>query len=404
MRRSRSRPLGLALTFTASMVLTLSVGLAQDDPAQDPPKAAAKEKVNAKAKPKDKARRKGPVAPAGAPPKKNRPDGADPLNKAAGAAALDPDGKAAVAKAAPVILTEPPAWPYSLKLRISGGDGAPIAAAYYPPRNRFNAPVILLIHDRGPGRSGKDWQEPLEELKGVSLAESLQEQGYAVLVPDLRGHGANPRRELTVPQWRALPADLQAMYLFLVDRHNRGDFNLAKLGVIAMGDGANLVAAWASLPGAAVSSEGRVGDLSALILISPTEDAGGLKLLPALAPIAPRVPIYLLCGDRDAASLKIVKDAQPVVERHQRSKVSYFDTALHGYRLVHFFPKVPGAVAKFLEDPVKARVLDWEPRFLLTRVEYSREGFALSKTTAEAAKKAVDAAKKAEPAKKKDEG
>ena len=403
MRRSRSRPLGLALTFSASMILTISVGLAQDDPAPDPPKAAAKDKEKAKDKDKDKANRKGPVAPAGAPPKKNRPNGADPLNKAA-AAAVGPDGKAAVAKAAPV---EPPAWPYSFKLRISGGDGAPIAASYYPPRNRFNAPVILLVHDRGPGRSAKDWQEPLEELKGISLAESLQEQGYAVLVPDLRGHGANPRRELTPPQWRALPADLQAMYLFLVDRHNRGDFNLAKLGVIAMGDGANLVAAWASLPGAAVSSEGRVGDLSALILISPTEDAGGLKLLPALAPIAPRVPIYILCGDRDAASLKVVKDAQPVVERHQRSKVSYFDTALHGYRLVHFFPKVPVAVAKFLEDPVKARVLDWEPRFLLTRVEYLSEGLVKSKTTAEAAnaaKKAADAAKKAEPAKKKDDG
>ena len=404
MRRSRSRPLGLALTFATSMILTLSVGLAQDDPPADPPKAA-KDKVNVKDKAKDKARRKGPVAPAGAPPKTNRPNGADPLNKAAGAAAaIGPDGKAAVAKAA---MVEPPAWPFFMKLRISGGDGAPIAASYYPPRNRFNAPVILLIHDRGPGRSAKDWQEPLEELKGISLAESLQEQGYAVLVPDLRGHGANPRHELTPPQWRALPADLQAMYLFLVDRHNRGDFNLAKLGVIAMGDGANLVAAWASLPGAAVSSEGRVGDLSALILISPTEDAGGLKLLPALAPIAPRVPIYILCGDRDAASLKVVKDAQPVVERHQRSKVSYFDTALHGYRLVHFFPKVPAAVAKFLEDPVKARVLDWEPRFLLTRVEYLSEGLVKSRTTteaADAAKKAADAAKKAEPAKKKDDG
>ena len=29
--------------------------------------------------------------------------------------------------------------------------------------------------------------------------------------------------------------DLQAGYFFLVDRHNRGDLNLAKLGVVGLG-------------------------------------------------------------------------------------------------------------------------------------------------------------------------
>ncbi len=411
MQRLRSRSLGLTLTLVVSMLTTLTLGLAlgreSQDPAPNDPKAApAKEKptvkeikdAKAKAAKEAKAKRKGPVAPAGAPPKKNRPNGADPLNKNA----ANPNAKAAAAKAAPLA---DPIWPFSFKLRISGGDGAPIAATYYPPRSRMNAPVILLVHERGQGRSGKDWQEPLDELKGVSLAESLQEQGFAVLVPDLRGHGANPRKELTPKEWLALPADIQAMYLFLVDRHNRGDINLAKFAVIAMGEGANLVTAWASLPGAAVSSDGRSSDLGALILVSPVEDATGLKLMPLIAPVAARVPIYLLCGDRDAASIKVVKEAQPIVERNQRSKVSYFDTPLHAYRLLHFFPKVPGPITKFLDDPIKGRVLEWEPRYLLTPVAYESEAAVESKSTAriaEAAKKASDAIKKAEPAKKAD--
>jgi pimeloyl-ACP methyl ester carboxylesterase len=416
MRLLRSRSLGLALTLAVSMLTTLTLGLAlaQDKPADpDDPKAApAKEKPavkdlkDAKDPKNAKAKRKGPVA-GGAPPKKNRPNGADPLGKNAAAAAVaakaaDPNAKAAAAKA--VAFMADPVWPFHFRLKISGGDGAPIAASYYPPKGRYNAPAVLLIHDRGPGRSGKDWQEPLDELKGLSLAESLQEQGYAVLVPDLRGHGANPRKELTPNEWRALPADIQAMYLFLVDRHNRGELNVAKLGVMAIGDGANLTAAWASLPGAAVSSEGRTSDLSALVLISPVELANGLPLLPMLKPIASKLPIYMLCGDRDAASIKVVKDAQPTVERNQRSKVTYYDTPLHGYRLLHLFPKVASAVTKFLEDPVKGRVLEWEPRYLLTPVTYANEGVFESKNAArvtEATKKA-EAAKNAEPAKKKD--
>ena len=391
MRQNRSRSLGLALVASMLATVTFSLALAQDRPG-DPNGAAAK----------GKGKRKGPAVAAGAPPKKNRPDADDPLAKNKNAkAAPKADPKAAPPPAAVL-----PAWPFSFKLKVAGADGAPLAASYYPPKNRFTAPVILLIHDRGQGRAGLDWQEPINELKGMSLAETLQEQGYAVLVPDLRGHGQNPRKALSAQEWRALPADLQAMYLFLVDRHNRGDFNLAKLGVIAEGEGANLVAAWSALPGAAVSSEGRVGDLSALILISPVENSDGLRLAQAIAPVAPRVPMYLICGDRDAQSLQVVKDSQATVERHQRSRVSYYDTNLHGDRLVRFFPKVPGSITKFLDDPVKGRILDWEPRFLLTPVTYQSEGAVESKTTARIAeaakKKGNEAAKKADPAKKDD--
>ena len=389
--------LGVAV---ASLALTLGLALAQDNPPEPDPKGAAakdKDKNDPKAKKNAKGRR-GPVAPAGAPPKKGRPKADDPLagRRAANGNAnanAPADGKAAVA-----LPTSPPAWPFHYKLRIAGVDGTPLAASYYPARTKLNAPVLMLVHDKGSGRSGKDFEEKLDELKGQSLAEYLQEQGYAVIVPDLRGHGQNVRHEVGAAEWQAMTGDLQAIYYFLVDRHNRAEFNLAKLGVIALGDSANLVAAWAATPGAAISGERPVGDLSGLVLISPVPDSLGLKLQQILPPVAPRIPIYLACGDRDQASLNVVKACQQVVERHQRSKVSFFDSSLHATKLLQFYGKAPGAITRFLDDPVKGRVVDWEPRFLLTPVAYQSDGVVETAKAKSALPKAKDADPKAKDA------
>ena len=120
----------------------------------------------------------------------------------------------------------------------------------------------------------------VQELKGQGLAEHLQELGYAVFSMDLRWQGQNPRRALTADERPKLMEDLQAGYFFLVDRHNRGDLNLGKLGVVALGDGANLAAAWAIQPGAAITIEGRPSDLNALALISPNPEGFRIRAGP----------------------------------------------------------------------------------------------------------------------------
>src|SRR5690606_34608103 len=112
-----------------------------------------------------------------------------------------------------------------------------------------------------------------------------------------RGRGdANASRAAAV-------ADLQAAYQFLLDRHNRRELNIAKLGVLGLGDGANLALAWAATPGAAVAIEGRISDIGALALVSPAAEALGVRLGPVVASLAPRVPILLMAGreDRDSA-------------------------------------------------------------------------------------------------------
>ncbi|WP_199756837.1 alpha/beta hydrolase, partial [Tautonia sociabilis] len=196
---------------------------------------------------------------------------------------------------APVV----PSWPFLYELTLASFDGAPLAARYYPSQEGASAAVILLVHDLAPGRSIKDFDDPIEELDGKGLAGALQQEGYAVLALDLRGFGRSPSR---LPEAQAASrrvGDLQAAYRFLLDRHNRRELNLAKLGVVGLGAGANLAASWLASPGGAVSIEGRTSDLAGLVLVSPRADLDGVPIDRAVSALAPRFPILLLFGSAD---------------------------------------------------------------------------------------------------------
>jgi alpha-beta hydrolase superfamily lysophospholipase len=318
--------------------------------------------VKGKAKGKARERRGGQRVPGGAPPADARP-APDPL--ARGVAAAGGGGAAAPAPAGP------PVWPFHYTLRMAAVDGVVLQASYFPARSAFRAPVVMLIHEMGAGHSGKDFEEPLDELKGQSFARHLQDQGYAVLALDLRGGGGGARREgPQAADWRAMVADLQAAYRFLVDRHNRGELNLARLAVVGLGDGANLALAWAAAPGGAVSSEGRLSDIAALVLISPVAEVPGQALARVVPELAARIPMLVVCGDQDEASVAAVRATQALFERHRQSRVVYHDTTLHAARLLGFYPKVAGGVVDFLDDLVGSRAVEWEPRYLLEPVEY----------------------------------
>ncbi|MGZ3302174.1 MAG: alpha/beta hydrolase [Isosphaeraceae bacterium] len=292
----------------------------------------------------------------GAPLKKARPEAGDPLAKADGA---DAKGKAKAAGAAT----------YHYTFKLHSFDGSLLAASFYPSKLGSTAPVVMLVHEAN--RSRKDFEEAVTELKGLGLAEHLQEEGYAVFSMDLRGQGQNPRRVLSASDRPLLAEDLQAAYFFLLDRHNRGDFNVAKLGMIAVGEGANLAVAWAYQPGAAVSTEGRPSDLNALVLISPYPAGFGYVLGHILPSLAPRIPLALLAGSKDNASKDAVESVRRVVERARLNKVELFPSSLHGYKLMRLEPKVTPAIMRFLEPTIKLRPIDWEPRYNLIPVTVS---------------------------------
>jgi dienelactone hydrolase len=317
----------------------------------------------------------------GVPLKKARPDAADQL------------AKAAVAPA------RPPLGTFHYLLRIRSFDGAPLAATYYPTKLGSAGPVVMLIHEIG--RSRKDFDDAVLDLKGQGLAEHLQGLGYAVFSVDQRGQGQNPRGQRQSNQ--QLVEDLQAGYFFLVDRHNRGDFNLAKLGVIAVGDGANLVAAWASQSGAAVTTEGRASDLSALVLVSPKPDGYGYVFGHALGGIGPRVPFLLLAGEKDAPSKDAVQSARQIAQRSRLNKIELFPSSLHGYKFLRLEPKVTTTIFQFLDTTLKNRPVEWEPQYNLTPITYGEPQIVLNSKATDARKdqpKAKQAEKDAAPAPK----
>ena len=153
----------------------------------------------------------------------------------------------------------------------------------------------------------------------------------------------------------------RSAYYCLVDRHNWGELNVAKLGVVAMGEGANVAATWAAV-GGAVSSEGRVSDLGALILISPMIDAqaqgshsshpsrpwplGSRSTSWSASATPPRLPLV----DDGPASVKAT------VKRYPRSnRVETFPSALHGYKLLQFEPNLTASIFRFLDDGSRTR-------------------------------------------------
>ncbi len=258
-----------------------------------------------------------------------------PTRRAAGAGAnanpnaIDPNGPL------------PELGTYHYRFKVAAGGSDPLAAAYYPSKLANAAPAVILVHERE--HSIKDFEESLADLKGSRWRRSLQKAGYAVMAIDLHGHGGNPRRGLTPRDWAAIPGDLELAYLALVDRHNRGELNLAKLGVIGLGEGANVAAAWAA-GGGGVSSEGRAGDLGALVLISPMDDAAsqGLRAAPSLTTLAARVPLDLMVGERDAPSFEVVEAIKPIVKRYRANQVETFPSALHAYQLLRLEPNLTG--------------------------------------------------------------
>ena len=348
-----------AIVALATLGLGLAASLAQDGPREGNSKTNSGK--SSKSKTNKKTDRKGGLGVPAAPNAKDiRRKADDPFARGAVAGA----GAGAPAPAMPV-------WPYGIRFQLEAADRALLDAVYYVPKpaDYGAAPVLLLVHDRGS--QPREFEEPIDDLKGLTLAEHFQRQGYAVLIVDLRAVVYNARREPVGKESRGKIEDLQTIYMFMLDRHNRGDFNLSKFGVLAIGEGANLAANWASTPFAAVSSEFKVSDLAALALISPTAKFNGTELTRAVPTLAPRLDLFLTSGERDKESFKPVKDLQAVVERRRQSKVAFFPTNLHGGKLVRFMPKVPAAIVKFFDSTIRYRTEEWEPRYNLSPVRYA---------------------------------
>lgn len=131
-------------------------------------------------------------------------------------------------------------------------DGQTIAYQYYPNPGK---PGIILLHMLR--RTRADWH---------TIAEWLQQNGYAVIVPDLRGHGQSTGNwEQYKPEdFNKMVKDVAAMKSVL--QNNKAD--TTKLTIIGASIGANTAYNYALTD----------KDVKTIILLSPGLDYRGLTL------------------------------------------------------------------------------------------------------------------------------
>jgi dienelactone hydrolase len=168
-------------------------------------------------------------------------------------------------------------------------DKQVIHAAFYAPRNKGRAPAALLVHDAGS-----------DSKSLAEVAETLQRKGFAVLIPDLRGHGtsvsdtcnwsANKDDQAKMTAWTFTLRDLEASTDFLRNQDTVHNSNLSLVGV---GAGSVLAARYAV----------RDENVRSIALIAPKAEIYGFNILKDINELG-GLPVLIMSrqGDRKEAS------------------------------------------------------------------------------------------------------
>jgi len=257
-------------------------------------------------------------------------------------------------------------------LTLTTSDGVRLALTYYPSnRGREAIPVVLLHMAKG---SRTDYKY---------LAAGLQSQGYAVVVPDLRGHGDSTKQvgrekelsaaKLPIEQYKLMvDKDMYAVKEFLWERNNAKELNLNKLCVVGAEMGASVAINFTAFDavGYGDSDHGAFyGPLQlglfvkSLVLLSPEVSFRGLPLTPLPDDIRKTVPVLILVGKEDSRSYdeaervsKIFKRIAPKKEEDMTYFFKPLATKLQGTKLLE--PKALGAADNYIVPFLKLRLKD----------------------------------------------
>jgi pimeloyl-ACP methyl ester carboxylesterase len=158
-------------------------------------------------------------------------------------------------------------------VELTTEDQLSIKATYYPVTNS-PAPALLLVH---MVNSNKDvWQK---------FATTAQQDGYAVLAIDLRGHGESSGESY---DYDAMPVDVATALNWLT---NRPEIAADRIGLVGASIGANLV----------LNAAGNDTNIKSVILLSPGLDYSGITANAALASYDKR-PVMFVAAENDTYS------------------------------------------------------------------------------------------------------
>ena len=173
--------------------------------------------------------------------------------------------------------------------------------------NGKDAAAFLLLHD---------WNSQRSDM--FPLAKHLQSAGYAVLVPDLRGHGESTRvtgSDQTLDYEKFKPAqvasainDIEQCRRILLTKNDAEEVNIDLLNVVAVGDSAHLALEWAITDWSwkPIGGKKQGQYVKSLTLVSPTEKFKRSSLTKlARAPVisganGAAIPMFVIWGGQDA--------------------------------------------------------------------------------------------------------
>ena len=256
------------------------------------------------------------------------------------------------------------------------GDGLSVQGFFFPSTEGENAVPVVLLHSL----KGDGWKE----YEG--LAAYLQEQGCAVLVPNLRGHGQSTTFKATgtvldparitnseIGKMVQQYGDMEAWRSFLVQKNNERALNLNKLCLVGSEMGASVAMHWALYDWRMfdLTARQRRPSVKALVLLSPQKNFRGLDIRDPLASPAVRsLSTMILVGRQDSKAYAQASqldtalakyhlgppkgaDKKELAEWNETSKDLFFrsfDTSLQGSKLLGVRQLMaPEIIGRFIE-------------------------------------------------------
>ena len=195
-------------------------------------------------------------------------------------------------------------------ITLTTKDGLQLKATFYAGSKGKKTVPVIILHDFKSNRN------PF-----TAMAEGLQKRGYAVLVPDLRGHGTSTRfvdvtgMDIEAAKMRRndfghiIEFDMEALRKFLVTKNDEGELNLNSLCIVGSEMGTVMAVNWTahdwSLPPLATGKQGQ--DVKSLVLVSPEWSFKGVPIGKALAtPVfrSNRISLLILVGEQNTKAMK----------------------------------------------------------------------------------------------------
>jgi pimeloyl-ACP methyl ester carboxylesterase len=212
-------------------------------------------------------------------------------------------------------------------------DGLQLILTYYPGASREaiqegkGKKVIPIVVLHGAKQSRIDFE---------TLALDLQKRGYAVIVPDLRGHGESTHwigsarddkldaAKMPPAQYgRMVTQDMKAIKDFLWEKNNDGELNIDKLCVVGSEMGASVALGFAAFDAVGYGTGAYYGPrqlgrfVKLVVLISPKWTLPGLAINQVIKnPVVQSdIAVMILVGKQDPKALKEAERIYGVFER-----------------------------------------------------------------------------------------